>query len=143
MKTNIFLGLFFFAGIVFLGGCEEDLFDVFGDPRDRITGEWRVEEDSEIFKKKDTNRFYSVNITKDPNDSTVIYIDGFYELSGKVKVNMNGYTLSIPDQTIEGFTIQDGSGSIAFNYKSMTLYYYVSFTGERDVVRADYTRPSK
>jgi hypothetical protein len=142
MKTNFFLLAFFLAGITLHSGCEEDLFDMFGDPRDRITGEWKVEEDSEIFKKKDTNRFYSVYITKDPVDSTIIYIENFYELQGKVKANMNGYTLSIPDQTVDGFTIQDGSGSIAINYKSMTLYYYVSFTGERDVVRADYTRPS-
>ena len=146
MKIKIILAGFFLLFMPIFSGCEEDLFDLLGDPRDRITGEWEVEEDSEIFKKKDYARHYNVNISKDPVDSTAIFIEGFYEIDrakGRVKAYMDGFTLSIPDQTLDGFTIKNGSGSIAINYKSMTLYYYVSFTGETDVVRADYTRPAK
>lgn len=125
-----------------LNSCEEDPFNIFSDdPREGLLGEWKVDEDSEIFRKKDINRFYNVNITKDPSDSTAILVNGFYELSGKVKIIMNDRNLAIPDQTIDGFTVEDGSGTISFDFESITLYYYVSFTGDRDVVRADYTRP--
>ncbi len=124
--------------VLTLTSCEEDLF--FDDPRERLTGEWTVEEDSEIFRKKNANRYYSVFITKDLVDSTAFYIEGFYELSGKVKIEMDGMDLSIPEQTIDGFTIEDGSGEVSADYSSLTLYYYVSFAGDKDVVRADYFR---
>lgn len=119
--------------------CEEDLF--FDDPRDKLTGEWIVDEDSELFRKKSMNRIYNVNISKDMFDSTAFYVDGFYELEGKVKVIMDNMNLTIPEQTIDGYTLQQGSGSISSDYSEMTFYYYVSFTGERDVVSANYTRP--
>lgn len=126
------------------GGCEllDELDPQNSDVRDRITGKWVVDEDSEIFKKKSAERFYNVTITKDLFDSTAFYIDGFYELDGRVKVIMNSLNLDIPDQTISDYIIQDGSGSIAADFKSITLYYYVDLgIGERDVVRADYSRP--
>jgi hypothetical protein len=142
MKIRFLFIISFLMGVMLLNSCEEDPFDLFSDdPRDGLTGEWIVDEDSEIFKKKDMNRIYSVRISKDPSDSTAILVDGFYELSGKVKMIMENRNISIPDQTLNGFTIEDGSGNISFDFESMTLYYYVSFTGDRDVVRADYTRP--
>lgn len=142
MRNRILFIISFLVGILLLNACEEDPFDLFSDdPRDGLTGEWVVDEDSEIFKKKDLNRIYTVSITKDPSDSTALLVNGFYELSGKVKMIMNNRSISIPDQTINGFTVEDGSGTISFDFESITLYYYVSFTGDRDVVRADYTRP--
>lgn len=142
MKARILFIISFLAGILILNSCEEDPFDLFeDDPRDGLTGEWVVDEDSEIFKKKDMNRIYNVNIRKDPSDSTALLVNGFYELSGSVKMIMNDRNITIPVQTIDGFTVEDGSGTISFDFESITLYYYVSFTGDRDVVRADYTRP--
>lgn len=138
---NLFLVSFVIV-ISLLNSCEEDPFDLFSDdPRDGLTGEWIVNEDSEIFKKKDMNRIYNVTIRKDPSDSTGLLVNGFYELSGEVKLIMDNRNITIPDQTISGFKVEDGSGTISFDFKTITLYYYVTFTGDRDVVRADYTRP--
>lgn len=139
MKNKV-LSLSVILMMLFLvNSCElESLFD---DPRDNITGDWRVEEDSEIFKKKDMNRIYNVSVSKDTGDSTAFYIEGFYELNGKVKVIMDDLNLSIPDQTVDGFSIQQGSGSLSTDYSEMTFYYYVSFAGDRDVVSAIYRRP--
>jgi hypothetical protein len=131
-----------FAGIFILNSCEEDPLNLFSDdPRDGITGEWVVDEDSELFKKKALNRFYNVNITKHPADTSAIYVDGFYEINDRVKIIMNNRNLNIPDQVVDGFSIEDGYGSISFDFETITLYYDVAFTGERDIVRADYTRP--
>ncbi len=131
--------IFFCVFAMILMSCEEDFF--VDDPRSNLTGSWLVNEDSEEFRKKKMNRIYEVNITKDLFDSTAFYIEGFYELNGRVKVIMEGKNLSIPEQTIEGFTIQDGYGSVTSDYSRMIFYYYVSFASTRDEVRADYTRP--
>lgn len=137
-KAIFFLVLLGFA--LSFNSCEEDLF--LDDPRDNLTGEWMVNEDSEEFKKKDVNRIYNVSISKDLFDSTSFYIEGFYELDGRVQVVMDDLNLTIPEQTIDGFTIQDGYGAITSDYSGMTFYYYVTFTGTRDQVRADYSRPA-
>lgn len=142
MKNKFLYLIGFLLSIFLLNSCEEDPFDLFSDdPRDGLTGEWIVDEDSEIFKKKDMNRIYSVTIRKDPSDSMGLLVNGFYELNAEVKLIMDSRNITIPDQTISGFTVEDGSGTISFDFKSITLYYYVTFTGDRDVVRADYTRP--
>lgn len=134
--------LFIVLGIFTLYSCEMDSLDLFGeDIRDGITGEWKVDEDSELFSKKGLDRFYNVNISKDIADSTAVLVDGFYEFSGKVRLVLNELNILIPDQEIEGSIVEDGSGSISSDFKSITLYYYVDLgIGERDVVRADYFR---
>ena len=138
MRSKVIFFLLMLGFALSVISCEEDL--LFDDPRDNLTGEWMVNEDSEEFKKKDMNRIYNVNISKDLFDSTVFYIDGFYEIDRRVKVIMEDLNLIIPEQTINGFTIQDGYGAVTSDYSEMTFYYYVSFTGIRDEVRADYTR---
>jgi len=135
MKHKIYFP--FLISLFALNSCE--LTDE--DPRDAITGEWKVNEDSDIFGKKSTERIYYVSISKDSTDPTVVVVARFYELSGTVKMNLDYNNISIPNQMVDGFTIEDGSGSIAANKKSITLYYYVDFgTGDRDIVRADYSR---
>lgn len=128
--------------LFFFPGCELlDELDTESDIRDEITGEWKVNEDSELFKKKLTSRYYTVYITKDPVDSAVIYIDGFYEIDDKVKVLVDDLSLTIPDQSVSSYDIEDGYGSIAYNFKSINFSYYVDLgDGQRDVVSAEYTR---
>ncbi len=138
MRNKAVFFLFLLGTLFMLISCEEDLF--FDDPRDNLVGEWLVDEDSEEFKKKDMNRIYNVTISKDLFDSTAFYVDGFYEIDGRVKVIMENLNLTIPEQTIDGFRIHDGYGAISSDYSEMTFYYYVSFTGIRDEVRADYIR---
>ncbi len=123
-----------------LSSCEEE---ALLDPRDKITGEWLVSEESSVFKKG--TRYYSVEITKHVSDSTAIYIEGFYELSGKVLVYMEDLNLSIPVQTVTGYTVEGGNGYVASNYKSISLSYNVDLGlgGEGDDVQAQYSRPEK
>jgi len=138
MKIKRLVLILGFAGIFCFSGCEEELF--FDDPRDMITGTWEVEEESDLFKKKST-KYYRVEITSHPSDTSKVYLQGFYELPGSIEAEMNGYNLLIPEQTINGFTIQNGYGSISFAYNRIEFAYYVAFTDERDYVTAIYTRP--
>ncbi len=124
----------------FFSSCEEE---TLLDPRDNITGEWRVSEESSVFKKG--TRYYSVEITKHLSDSTAIYIEGFYELSGKVLVYMEDLSLSIPVQTVSGYSVEGGNGYVSSSYKSISLSYNVDLGlgGEGDDVQAQYSRPEK
>ncbi|MCF8380256.1 MAG: hypothetical protein K9H49_11800 [Bacteroidales bacterium] len=129
------------VSFLLLNSCELTDLLLDEDPRDAITGSWKVEEDSELFKKNVAVRYYDVYITKDVSDSSLVWVDGFYELSGKVKMKLNGNNIEIPNQVVDGYSVEDGSGSIASDSKSIILYYYVDIgTGDKDVVRADYSR---
>ncbi len=141
MKTTRYIFAVLLSSMILFSGCEEDPLNLFNDdPRDGITGFWDVNEESSIFKKKDL-RTYGVNITKHPTDTTAIYIDGFYELSAKVKVIMNGRQLTIPQQTHSGYIIQNGSGSISFDFETINFSYDVDLgIGEVDEVTAEYNR---
>jgi len=142
MKIKIHMILALLSGVLILNSCEEDPLDLFADDlRDGITGDWKVDEDSELFDKKDLASIYNVTITKDPLDSTAVYVWNFYQLKDRVKIILDGPDLTIPVQVIDNFTIQNGYGEIADDFEKITLYYYVLFAGERDVVEAVYTRP--
>lgn len=140
MKIKAYFLLVFMSSVFV--SCELlDELDTEGDIRDEITGEWTVDEDSELFDKKSTESIYTININKDNSDSTVVWATGLYQLSGRVKLVLDDVNIDIPDQNIGGYAIENGSGSISSNFKSITLYYYVDLgTGEKDIVRDDLTR---
>lgn len=109
--------------------------------RSKIVDYWKVNEESQNFKS--TKSYYTVEILKDQNDSSVIWIDNFYNLGygkkAKAKVN-NNYTIDLPTQNLDGFEI-NGSGKISTNLKTIT-WEYVTNDGEGliDSVKATYTR---
>jgi len=142
MRIPAVLSIIFLHFLGMLSSCEEDSFGLFSDdPRDDITGKWFVVEDSEIFKKS-SHGFYSVNITKHPSDTVALYISNFYELGAgtRLKVTIDGRNLDIPEQTIQGFTI-DGYGLIAIDRESIEWSYRVDHnTGDVDNVTATYSR---
>lgn len=133
----------FLAGLLLVllsAACEEDLpvLDD-NDPRTGIEGNWNVNEDSELFKKS-TAGFYIVNISKHRSDSSKVLISNFYELPGSLSVTMEGRKLSIPKQTISGYTIQ-GYGLISYSFGKIEWSYTVDLnTGEKDNVTAVYSR---
>jgi hypothetical protein len=122
----------------------EDLFDNLEgdeDVRDKIEGQWSCDETSEYYKS--TAEIFTVYISPDPDDSTRVFIDNFYELGYDVSVvaTVSGRNLFIHTQTIGGgFTIL-GSGTIASNYNTIEWNYSVDDgSGKTDNVTATYTK---
>lgn len=110
----------------------------------KITGDWDCAEDSEYFKKstKSTQSNYSVYISPDPDNDNGILIDDFYNVGVGVKAVVNGNTITIPGQTIEGgYVILSGTGLISGNYNEITWEYRINIGGSAiDDVTAIYTR---
>ena len=139
MKNKIFT-LLITISLVFTG-CELLDDPGAGDIRENVTGEWKVSEDSQNFGTSN----YRVTITIDPADSTAVFIDNFYNQDGfDIKAIMNDVNFTIPDQTYRDILIKDGYGAASFNFKTITLYFYVDLglgESEIDVVEAVLTRP--
>jgi len=143
MKAKIFLLMAIGVAALLMQSCEEDPLGLFSDdPRDGLTGEWKVEENSSLFKKG-TGGFYTVNISKEVSDTVTLYVNNFYELEQNVKVTLNGRNIDIPEQTVKGYTI-DGYGLVSFDFSKIDWSYTVILnTGDRDDVTATYTRPQR
>jgi hypothetical protein len=124
-----------------------------GDVRDRIEGQWKCDENSQIYKSaksenshiyKSTESIYYVYIDPDPSDTTKVIISNFYNLGfdNYVYAKLNSLNLSIsPQTTKDGFKILSGSGNILSNYKEISWSYRVDDgSGEVDNVTATYTK---
>ena len=123
--------------------CEELLNNLGNDEdvREKIEGQWSCDETSEFFKS--TAEIFTVYISPDPDDSTKVLIDNFYELGYDVSAvaSVSGRNLYINSQTVgDGYTII-GSGTISSNYNEINWNYSVEDgSGEVDNVTATYTR---
>jgi hypothetical protein len=102
-----------------------------------ITDTWQCKETSTTYGQST----YSVNITKSSTDSTKVFIDNFYQMGAgnKVTAKLSGLTLSIPNQTVDGFAIT-GSGTISSNYKTINWTYTVNDGAEVDHATAVYSK---
>ncbi len=119
--------------------CEEDLPDFSQDPRKAIEGEWDVNEFSQLFKKSSSG-FYIATILLHPTDSSSIYIRNFYSVDGNVQAFLDGRNVSVPEQTVSGYTIK-GYGLISIDRSKIEWSYTVDLhTGEKDNVTASYSR---
>jgi len=129
--------------VVFLYSCEliDDNPDT-GDVRDKIEGQWKCDESSQIYKS--TESFYWVYIDPDPDDSTKVIISNFYDLGNDIYIHarLSNFSLSIASQTTkDDYTILSGSGTISSNYKVINWSYKVDDgSGEIDNATAKYTR---
>ncbi len=141
MKARILYLFMIMAAGFLMKACEDNPLDIFSDdPRDGLTGEWKVDENSSIFKKS-TKGFYSVSVSKDASDTSMIHINNFYELGQGVRATLDGRNLDIPQQTVKGYKIS-GYGLVAVDFESIEWSYTVILdTGETDGVTATYTRP--
>jgi hypothetical protein len=142
MKITI-SNLFILLAFLVLYSCEliDDTTDT-GDPRDKIEGQWKCDENSQIYKS--TESIYWVYIDPDPDDSTKVIISNFYDLGNDIYVyaKLNSLNLSISNQTTEdGYKILSGSGNITSNYKEINWSYRVDDgSGEVDNVTATYSK---
>ena len=110
------------------------------NPRDNLIDVWTCFEDSEQFKS--TTGTYTVEIIKDPTDSSQVLIKNFYNLNtGKyVIAHLSGNRLSVSSQEIEGFVF-NGNGTISANYSQIDWSYTVDFPdGDVDNVTAVYNK---
>jgi hypothetical protein len=141
MKAKLIIMLTITAAALVLNSCEDDPLGLFSDdPRDGLTGEWKVDEDSEIFKKG-TDGFYTVTISKENSDTISLYVNNFYELGQNVRVTLDGNKINIPQQTVKGCTI-NGYGLVSVDFEKIDWSYTVNLdTGDKDNVTATYTRP--
>ncbi len=129
--------------IILFTSCEDldDLGNVNGDPRDKIIDTWMCDENSELYKSlKNT---FLVDISKDPNDSSRVLLDNFYNMGlGKsVTARISGSTLTLDQQTVDGFTFTSGSGYISSDNQEIEWTYKVDDgSGIIDNVTATFSR---
>lgn len=136
MKSLKYLSVIILLSLSF-SACE-DVLDLFDDPRDSFVGDWAAKEENSL---KSTD-YYNVTIEKSDTDSTAVFIKNFYAISfgASVKCIVDGSNISIPEQTVSGFTIE-GYGGMAFNGKTIDWSYTVDHNnGFIDPVTATYTK---
>lgn len=136
MRHNKFIGIIILATLAFTS-CEDAL-NLSDDPRDAFIGDWSVKEENTL---KSTD-YYNVSIEKSASDTTAVFIKNFYAInySTSVEAVVSGSNITIPSQTVSGFTIQ-GYGSMPFNGKTIGWSYTVNHNnGFIDQVTATYTK---
>ena len=129
-------------GFVILSSSCEDLFELetSDDVRDKIIRTWECIEYSQVFYKSTTGS-YTVDISKDPYDSTYVVLDNFYGLGigYDLRAKLDGKNLTINNETIDDHIV-NGTGVITNNYKQIDWEYNVELPdGEIDNVTAVYT----
>lgn len=111
------------CGILFLSSCakEEDIApdDSTIDDVSKYKGSWSVAENSTDFGKT----VYNVTIVDAGSGLTIAYL---YNAKQKTNATVNGNSMNIPKQTIDGNEVS-GSG-ILENSKRLTLKYFVKST---------------
>jgi len=135
-KCTFLVGLFMIS--ISFSSCDEVLDLLSDDPRDAFVGEWSVSENNSL----KSTEFYSVTIEKSSNDSTRVYISNFYAIgnTSSVEATVSGGTITVSNQTVEGFTIE-GSGDISINDNGIDWNYTVNHNnGFIDYVTATYTK---
>ena len=120
MKAHkLFLALVILALPTVFQSCEP----VEGNPN--LSGTWTCKETSQIFMKRATlTSTFTVTFIRDAVNPDQYYIQNFYKLGDQVKVSVlkDGYTITIPQQSVDGFVFA-GSGSINENYTLINMTY--------------------
>ena len=116
-KSIVFFSLIVATLVVF--SCEDT--QVTGDARDKLEGAWQGNDTP----MKSTMEYYDVYITPDPDDTTMIFIDGFNGLGLDVTAHakLNGMTITLDGKkNADGYTFS-GTGTISSNYKEINWTY--------------------
>ena len=128
--------------LILISSCEPD--DDFVDPREGIEGPWLCDENSDSFGPSK----YSVYIDPDPDDSTAVRIENFYnitDLNAYIYATMNGNILTLKNQAVSArgsnWIIKSGKGIISNNKKEIEWNYQIDDgSGEVDYITATYTK---
>lgn len=122
--------------LILLVACEADV-PYPDNPALELSGTWQCRESSE----KLSPASYSVTINSASSFSEEIEVSNFYQLgqSRKVRILIQGYYLSIPVQSVDGFSIS-GSGSVSGRFDQISLTYTVDDQSEINTVQNILTR---
>lgn len=126
--------------VVFLASSCELADDLINTEASKLEGEWRCDEQSELYKS--TAEIYTVYISLDADAENRIIIDNFYQLGDVgVRATVAGSAVYISSQTIEGGFTVSGSGTLSSNYRQIEWDYIVDDgSGVKDHVTAVYTK---
>lgn len=126
--------------LLLLQGCIDELVeDPFGDPVDKYLGTWAVQESSTLFGD---GYAYSVNIDRNPQNSSEVLISNFYYQGHNVQARalVTGNTLTIIEQGIcDDSIIVKGSGTWISG--RINLQYTANTGADLDEVTAVYSQP--
>jgi len=121
---NRILFLLLILTVIGLSSCEDLLSDLDGgDPRDKLIDTWKVEET--IGSKKSASEVYWVEIFKHPSDSSKVVIFNFYNVDADAEAVLNGNTLSLPLQDLDGGFTLSGNGEIQGSKANEIIWTYV------------------
>lgn len=113
--------------VLVVSGCDMYMIEPAYDSRDRLIGQYEVEEYSETYKEW---IYYSIHVTKATSRER-IYIDNFYGSNMRVYAFVDYGRITIPYQVVKGYEIE-GIGS--FQDYCLGLHYSV-----RDIHGNSYT----
>jgi hypothetical protein len=137
--TQILLTAAFFS--LMFSSCEDLLTDPDGgNMREKLVDTWKVDETESPLKSSMDN--YWVEISKNPYDSNRVIIYNFYNVDADAEAVVNGYTLTLPAQTLEGGYKVSGSGQIQGSKANEIIWTYTvdDGSGVAVSVSAVYTR---
>jgi hypothetical protein len=121
--------------------CEDLLGPDAVSDRDRLIDTWKVIESSSPLKS--AQGAYWVEIEKDPDQPDMIRIYYFHGLGEDIYAEavLNGRTLTLASQTLEGGWIVQGSGEVQNSWDEIIWTYTVDDgSGMLEEVEAVYTR---
>lgn len=136
VRFSVVNKILIFCFLIAVASCEE-----LGDelsPRDNIVDTWKcIETDS-----SNGNDTFLVEIESESLNLNGIRIYNFNHLGDNfaVKATVTSFSISIPNQTVGGFTIS-GSGTVNSNYERITLKYSVDDGGGKENYNAVLTKP--
>ena len=141
-KTISFRWTAFLVGLAMLGlsSCEDLLTELdTGDPRENLVDTWKCDEQNAYYKS--AREVYYVEISKHPNDTSRVLIYNFFNVDADAEAILQGKTLILPQQILEGGYQVSGTGEISGNWKEILWTYQVDDgSGIPNEVSAVYTK---
>ena len=141
LTGRLLLILIFGLSAVVITSCEDILGDLnSGITREMMVDTWKVEETPGQYKSEE--EVYWVEISEHLTDTSKVIIYNFYNIDADAEAILNGSTLDLPLQTIEGGYIVEGSGEIQGNKGNEIIWSYSvdDGSGVPEKITAVYTR---
>ena len=120
MKTG---KIFFLAALFtssFFVACQPEEEPTPADARDVYVASWNLNENSSLIGPNQ----YTVHINKSTTNTSQVQIENFYNIgfAFKANVNINGNSMTIPQQTYNGNQLHGSGTKTGANSISMTYY---------------------
>ncbi|NTW33189.1 MAG: hypothetical protein HGB12_11295 [Bacteroidetes bacterium] len=142
MKTTLIYATLILTLSITLYSCQPDnnsnTPQPTGDTRDKFVDTWSCQEQSKL----NGNSSFMVNISLNSNNSSQINISNFYQLGASYKVYgiVADNSVTLPNQTVNGFTVKSGSGNITNNNNQITWNYVIDDGADLDTCTAVFSK---